>query len=186
VVGRTVRHARKGIEADADDPATIIQREAQLLLNCRGSPIVGQAGQPQTAGGPLPGDRAPDCSGLVRDIARFPMRLFDLLEGQNHTLFLYADHSNPLDGFRDLAVSARQCAHGRLDVYAILAPGVHSGDLQLPIICDGRNEFRNAYAARNGEGYLVRPDGYLGLRAYPVDEPSLLNQLGSIFTQIPA
>ena len=185
VVGRTVRHARQGIEADPDEPATIIQREAQLLLNYRASPIVGQAGQPPAGGGPSPGDRVPDCGGLVRDIARFPLRLFDLLNGQNHTLFLYADHDGALGGFRDLAASARQRAHGRLHVYAILALGVHTGDLQLPIICDGRNEFRNTYAARNGEGYLVRPDGYLGLRACPADESSLHNHLDKLFAPAP-
>lgn len=142
-------------------------------------------GAPQQPVGPLPGDRVPDCGGLVRDIARFPVRLFDLLKGQNHTLFLYADHDGMLGGFQDLAASARQRAHGRLDIYAILALGVYAGDLQLPIICDGRNEFRNAYAARNGEGYLVRPDGYLGLRACPVDEPSLLNHLDNLFAPAP-
>src|SRR6185312_16589593 len=33
VVGRTVRHAREGIEADPDDPAVVIRREAQLRVN---------------------------------------------------------------------------------------------------------------------------------------------------------
>ncbi|MFG3034764.1 FAD-dependent monooxygenase [Streptomyces sp. NPDC048253] len=35
VVGRTIRHATRGIEADPDDPRTILLREAQLLVNYR-------------------------------------------------------------------------------------------------------------------------------------------------------
>lgn len=44
VVGRTVRHARAGFEADPDDPSTVVRREAQLLVNYRESPVVSGVG----------------------------------------------------------------------------------------------------------------------------------------------
>src|SRR5437763_2676947 len=45
VVGRTVRSAREGIGADSTDADYVIRREAQLLINYAGSPIVtGAAG----------------------------------------------------------------------------------------------------------------------------------------------
>jgi hypothetical protein len=77
VVGRTVRHAREGFEADPDDPSTVIRREAQMLVHYRDSPLVGDGGGCST--GPLPGERAPDCRGLRRAAVSHPLRLFELL-----------------------------------------------------------------------------------------------------------
>jgi pentachlorophenol monooxygenase len=62
VVGRTVRSAKEGIGADSTDPDFIIRREAQLLIDYAGSPIVAdsspastseraRAGAPPTPGG---------------------------------------------------------------------------------------------------------------------------------------
>jgi 2-polyprenyl-6-methoxyphenol hydroxylase-like FAD-dependent oxidoreductase len=53
VVGRTVRSAREGIGADSTDADCVIRREAQLLINYAGTPIVAHG-----AGG-----RAPDATG---------------------------------------------------------------------------------------------------------------------------
>jgi hypothetical protein len=70
VVGRTVRHAREGFEADPDDPSTVIRREAQLLVHHRDSPLVGDGGGCLRE--PLPGERAPDCRGLRRAAVSHP------------------------------------------------------------------------------------------------------------------
>lgn len=179
VVGRTVRHARAGIEADRDDPSTVIQREAQLLIHYRDSPIVGRKGEPP--GGPAPGDRMPDCGGLARSIVNFPLRLFELLKTENHTLLLYVDDTDQLVIFPEFARAAGKRAHGRLDVYLILAPDVQTNGLWLPVVRDNSGEFRDACAATGGEAYLVRPDGHLGYRGTLADEPNLAAYLGSIF-----
>ena len=50
VVGRTVRSAREGIGADSTDIGYVIRREAQLLINYAGSPIVAGAAAPATSG----------------------------------------------------------------------------------------------------------------------------------------
>jgi hypothetical protein len=63
VVSRTVRHAAAGVQADPDDPATAVLRQAQLLIAYPSSPVV-EAGAP-SGPRPAPGDRAPDCGGLL-------------------------------------------------------------------------------------------------------------------------
>nr|WSX48728.1 FAD-dependent monooxygenase [Streptomyces sp. NBC_00974] len=95
VVGRTVRHARHGMEADAEDPGTLMLREAQLLVGYRGGPLAsGSSGSSASSGpadAPQPGDRAPDCAGLTQPVAAYPFRLFDVLRGRTgHVVLLYA------------------------------------------------------------------------------------------------
>ncbi|MFD0143794.1 MULTISPECIES: FAD-dependent monooxygenase [unclassified Streptomyces] len=95
VVGRTVRHANQGIENDSEDPATLMLREAQLLVSYRGGPLAGSPYGPDDA--PQPGDRAPDCGGLTLPLATYPLRLLDVLRGRTgHVLLLYADQAADL------------------------------------------------------------------------------------------
>lgn len=176
VVGRTVRHARTGIESDPDDLSVILRREAQLFVNYRGGPLAGEF--VAQAAGPQPGDRAPDCRGLVRDAVGFPLRLFELLHGIGHTLLLYADNPHDTTGFDDIAERAQRRAHGRLDAYAVLGPEMDFADMLLPTVRDAANEFRSSYGAQSGFAYLVRPDGYLGYRADPA---GLLEHLDRLF-----
>ncbi|WP_328540064.1 FAD-dependent monooxygenase [Streptomyces sp. NBC_00344] len=179
VVQRTVRHAADGPQADPEDPSTTIRREAQLLVGYRGSPIVAPAGSRHA--GPAPGDRAPDCGGLVREPAAFPGRLFDLLRGREHILLLYADADDQLARCDELTSSARQRARGQLALRAVLAPGVAPETAPVPAVTDSLGEFRQMYGARGGEGFLIRPDGYLGFRGDPVGGPELTAHLNAIF-----
>ncbi len=91
VVGRTVRHAREGMEVDPDDAEVVIRREAQLLVNYRHSALVTDEVDGQADIGPRAGDRAPDSRGLRRFAVNHPLRLFELLADPDHTLLLYAD-----------------------------------------------------------------------------------------------
>lgn len=181
VVGRTVRHAREGIDADPDDPSLVVRREAQLLVNYRGGPIVAES-IPDVRG-PQPGDRAPDCRGLVREVVGFPLRLFDLLPGLGHTLLLYADDAADAADFDDISHRVRARAPGLLDTYAVLAPGAGAEGLLLPALRDAAGEFRTAYGAQGPSAYLVRPDGYLGYRATPATAAGLLRHLDRAFAR---
>ncbi|MFI0941761.1 FAD-dependent monooxygenase [Streptomyces sp. NPDC021020] len=164
VVGRTVLHARQGgTEAD-------VLREAQLLVSYAGSPLVGPAGEGE---GPRPGDRAPDCHGLTGDIAAYPVRLFDLLRSPHHTLLLYADDDSPVRELRACATAARSAAHGRLNVFAVLAPGAEGDGLGVPRVHDRDKAFRRAYRAAPPEAFVIRPDGHLSARL-PAPTPSAL------------
>ncbi|MEU8686555.1 FAD-dependent monooxygenase [Streptomyces sp. NPDC048611] len=179
VVQRTVRHAGGGVQADPDDPSTVIRREAQLLVGYRGSPIVGPDGPPRQ--GPAAGDRAPDCDGLRHDLTTFPFRLFDLLRGQEHTLLLYADDEAQLAPYDEVVASARRAAQGQLGVWLIAAWRLGTDGLPLPVVRDSLDTFRRNYGARGGEGFLIRPDGYLGLRDAPVSGPRLAEHLALTF-----
>ncbi|MFI9291854.1 FAD-dependent monooxygenase [Streptomyces gardneri] len=172
VVGRTVRHATQGTEADPDDPRTVMLREAQLLVSYRGGPLARSTyGQ---AGAPGPGDRAPDCAGLTTAVAAYPLRLLDILRGRTeHVLLLYAADPAQLaaaavasgvvswpDGGpqaehrpQTLAVLAREAPRTGLDGLAGV-PGYH----------DAEGEFARLYDPDGATGFVVRPDGQLGAR----------------------
>jgi pentachlorophenol monooxygenase len=184
VVGRTVRHARQGFEADPDDPSTVIRREAQLLVHYRDSPLVGDGGGCST--GPLPGERAPDCRGLRRAAVSHPLRLFELLGHPHHTLLLYADDVVQLPVFTELARLADALAGGRMRTYLIgAATSARLDGNSLPLIVDEAGEFQGAYGATGGNGYLVRPDGYVGFRAAPLSCAGLRSHLEGVFAAQP-
>ncbi|MGX1675356.1 hypothetical protein [Streptomyces sp. NPDC055400] len=105
----------------------------ELMPGCwsptRTTPLI----QPQAADGtsaacPAPGDRAPDCRGLLSDLATYPRRLFDLLRTPRHVLLLFAgsEHASG-DGAARLeacAAEAHRAAHGLLDAYLVTAAEV--------------------------------------------------------------
>ncbi|WP_354641272.1 FAD-dependent monooxygenase [Kitasatospora camelliae] len=183
VVGRTVRHARTGIGADGDGIQDVIRREAQLLVGYPDSPLVDPDGTAGTADLPVrPGDRAPDCAGLVQPIATYPQRLLDLLRSPRHTLLLYAGPTLPAGLLPVCAEASRAAARGHLDVYAVLAPGTPADGLLVPAVHDERETFRTGYGARDPEAFLIRPDGYLAGRIHPADPARITALLRRTFT----
>jgi hypothetical protein len=172
VVGRTVRSARDGIGADSTDMGYVIRREAQLLIDYAGSPIVADGA----------GARAPDATGLTRDAVTGPLRLFNLLGRREHTTLLYAP-AGPVDvaAFERAADAAIKTAHGQMDVYLIAAPGADIGATSLPVIFDTGGDFARAYAPAGPSAYVVRPDGYLGYAGSGVDDDALMTHLRATF-----
>nr|WSX73332.1 FAD-dependent monooxygenase [Streptomyces sp. NBC_00899]WSX80602.1 FAD-dependent monooxygenase [Streptomyces sp. NBC_00899] len=173
VVARTVRHAREGTEVE-------VLREAQLLVRYRGSPLV----EPDPGPGapePRPGDRAPDCRGLTGDIAAYPVRLFDLLRSSHHTLLLYADAGSAAEELRACATAARAAAHGRLNVFAVLAPGAPGEGLGVPRVHDRDDGFRRQYAARAPEAIVIRPDAHISARFHRPSPITLATHLAATF-----
>ncbi|MFF4101955.1 FAD-dependent monooxygenase [Streptomyces sp. NPDC001903] len=185
VVGRTVRQAAEGVQADPEDADTLMMRQAQLLVGYRGSPLVQSAG-PQDGGGPgpRPGDRAPDCGGLSGHIAAYPVRLYDLLRGREHVLLLYGP-GPALDGLAELTSAVRGSAAGRVAVCAILAeaePGAAADrGAPVPVYRDGRGEFARMYGVREPAAFVVRPDGYLGARLCPPTVSGLAAHFSQVF-----
>ena len=188
VVARTVHHARSGY--GADDVDTVMLREAQLLLGYPDTPLA-EPGPPdgKAAGGPAAGERAPDCRGLLGDLAQYPQRLFDLLRSPRHTLLLYAgpQHASGAGAQRiqACAAAAERAAHGLLDAYVVLAADVPDDarppGLRPPRIRDRAGGFKDAYAPRDGEAFLIRPDGYLSGRFHPATEERLTARLRRTF-----
>ncbi|MFD8738635.1 FAD-dependent monooxygenase [Streptomyces sp. NPDC059618] len=175
VVARTVRHATQGIQADPSDPATLMLREAQLLVGYRGGPLVGPAsGDP----GPQPGDRAPDCTGLATHIAGFPLRLYDLLRGRGHTLLVYGDDGQA----GQLAEAAAEFSGGRVGTCVIRPSGTALESSFPPVYVDTLGEFARLYGVPDGPvAFLVRPDGYVGARLSPPTATRLSAELARTF-----
>ncbi|MFE5733225.1 FAD-dependent monooxygenase [Streptomyces sp. NPDC056528] len=173
VVGRTVRHAVHGIEADPDDRRTLLLREAQLLVGYRGGPLAGAPYGPADA--PQPGDRAPDCGGLTTPVAAFPLRLLDVLRGRaGHVVLLYGSDAAELSGAAEAARTA-----GGLPAVVVLpaaggdrpdptAPPVPAASVHVspsvPVYRDAAGEFARLYLPDGATGLVVRPDGQLGAR----------------------
>ncbi|MET9054357.1 FAD-dependent monooxygenase [Streptomyces bacillaris] len=180
VVGRTVRHAAEGVQADRSDPETLMLRQAQLLVGYRESPLV--TSLPAGDGAPLrPGDRAPDCGGLTGDIAAHPVRLFDLLRGREHVLLVYGDHPAG-DTVADLAAAARESSGGRMVTYGVLPPDAAAPDRTgAPPHRDSRGEFARQYGPGEGAAFAVRPDGYLTACLQPPTVGALKEALGKVF-----
>ncbi|MFG2987839.1 FAD-dependent monooxygenase [Streptomyces sp. NPDC048257] len=186
VVGRTVRHAVEGMEKDPDDPATLMMREAQLLVGYRGSPIVDPAGK---GPGPRPGDRAPDCEGLTGRITAYPLRLYDVLREREHVLLLYGAGFATGPGLEALVRTALRSSGGRLEVCVVLPAdadpdaeaGIEADGTPLPVYRDGRGEFARLYGAGEPTAFVIRPDGYLGARLTPPAPQPLADHLASVF-----
>jgi hypothetical protein len=184
VVGRTVRSAREGIGADSTDVGYVIRREAQLLIDYAGSPIVTGAVGPAVSRGTGAGARAADAKGLTRDAVSGTLRLFSLLGGREHTTLLYAP-DGPVDvaTYERAAAAAVSAAHGRMDVYLIAAPAADTTATELPLIRDSDGDFARAYAPAGPSAYVVRPDGYLGLAGAGVDPDQLVAHLRATFAR---
>ncbi|MFF5185958.1 FAD-dependent monooxygenase [Streptomyces sp. NPDC000345] len=212
VVGRTVRHARGGFEADPDDARTVMLREAQLLVGYRHGPLAGRPSGPADA--PQPGDRAPDCTGLTLTAAACPLRLLDVLRGRaGHVVLLYAAHLDDLAGAAGAAeaVVGTPAAGGQgpggpgrsapgltespalpgtaiVAVLAREAAAAAPDTLAVPAYRDAAGEFARLYRPDGPTGFVVRPDGYLGSRFPLADAAAALSdQLAalSVRTAVP-
>ncbi|MER7754401.1 FAD-dependent monooxygenase [Kitasatospora sp. NPDC097643] len=183
VVGRTVRHARTGLGpgSGSGERAAFLLREAQLLVGYRDGPLTEPGPVPDS--GPAPGDRAPDCTGLTRPLAAYPLRLHDLLRGPHHTLLLHPGPTTTPDTLHACAAAAHAAAHGRLTTYTVLttaAPTTLDG-LRLPVVHDTAATFRTAYTPGDGEALLIRPDGHLAARLPTTDPAHLVTHLRRTF-----
>lgn len=178
VVGRTVRTAREGLAGSADlDDA--VRRQAQLLIDYADSPIVTGTGVAQ----PITGGRAPDATGLTRDVVTAPVRLFTQF-GRDHTVLLYADGDASADdvpGFEAVADAAAAATHGRVAVCLIAAPSAEVDSTVLPLLRDADGDFARAYSTAGTSVFVVRPDGYLGYAAHRLDAGELRRHLGRTF-----
>jgi 2-polyprenyl-6-methoxyphenol hydroxylase-like FAD-dependent oxidoreductase len=187
VVGRTVRSAREGIGADSTDLDYVIRREAQLLIDYSGSPIVADSRRVAPLAQVAAGRRAPDAAGLTRSAVTAPLRLFTLLSGRGHALLLHAGAdtgATRLDQFEILAEAAVGAARGHVDVYLIAAADAEVDGTVLPVIRDAAGEFAKAFGAGTASVFVVRPDGYLGYVSHDVGDDAvrrMLHHLGTVF-----
>lgn len=148
-------------------------KDTQILVNYRDSGWIEDAGA-ATGDAPRAGDRAPDAQGLRRDHVGFPLRLFDVLRGTEHVLVLYVGEQAGSYAEDVAALGQLAAAKGLVRIVAIAAPGGATVDLGIPLLLrDVEGDFARSYHAKAGMMWLVRPDGYIGLRAAALDRAAL-------------
>jgi 2-polyprenyl-6-methoxyphenol hydroxylase-like FAD-dependent oxidoreductase len=182
VVGRTVRAAREGLGA-GDDLQTAVLRIAQLLVHYTDSPIVAvDAEAPPGAAGPIPGERAPDATGLRRSAVTGPVRFHETLRHPGHTLLLWATGEARWRRAQDVAAAVAAGSgghvHAVIAVPASLAAAAGAAGDTL-VDADGNLAAAYDFGDADVEGVLIRPDGYLSYRSAAVDSGRLLAHLGA-------
>jgi 2-polyprenyl-6-methoxyphenol hydroxylase-like FAD-dependent oxidoreductase len=186
VVARTTRRMGDTIQGRDQESADEMLADSQLLVHYRESALVSEdISGGALAGGPRPGERAPDAGGLRRALVARPVGIHDLLRGTGHTLLFYVGKEAGPRHYEALASLADglRARHGdAISIYAIVAPEARAVDHErFPLLVDTESAFRATYATSGPCLYLVRPDGYIGYRAAPGDPQGLQRHLSRIF-----
>ncbi len=144
----------------------IVERLAEIGVNYRRSPIVGQHGRWYTAG-PVPGDRAPG--------------LFNLLRGSRHVVFLFTGSHPEKEDLRAFGNIARYMRDGYPD--EVTTHLIAREDLDWPgsKVLDPDGRAHHAYSAGVPCVYLIRPDGYIGFRSLSSDPLPLLEHMNRVY-----
>ena len=184
VVGQTVRAAREGIGAGESDPQTVLLREAQLLVGYPDSPLVGEdvTGAGLT-GGPRPGLRAPDATGLRQDSVGFSMRWHEMLRHPDHTLLQWAVDQDSVTAALAAATRVDQLTGGRVRCHVAVPADAVIDDVSGRTVRDADGNLSAAYGFGGAAAaYLIRPDGYVGYRTSDLDVERLTSHLAATLT----
>jgi hypothetical protein len=158
--------------------------ETQTLIHYRASPLCLENVDESTESLPVhAGDRAPDCSGLVRAGVRHPYRLFDITRGVSHVVILYvAGFAEP--GQVELAEKLSEKfkdAEPPCRLVLITSPDAQPRDvIGATILKDSAGEFSSAYTPEVNTGYIIRPDGYVGYHGRPLTVQGLDDYLAAV------
>jgi 2-polyprenyl-6-methoxyphenol hydroxylase-like FAD-dependent oxidoreductase len=157
----------------------LVRFVSELFIHYRHSPLSTEAvagadvGGLRLTQGPAPGERVPDVPAQAEGVER----LYDVLRGPHHTLLLFAGMKAGGGSSEGLESLARRLEQGygpdllRVRVVALRGtPGPH-------LLVDARGALHYRFGAGAACLYLVRPDGYVGFRARPLDVPRLEAEL---------
>jgi 2-polyprenyl-6-methoxyphenol hydroxylase-like FAD-dependent oxidoreductase len=167
----------------------IAEQDSEVVVNYRHSPFVdefrhGRFGIRRFAGGPHPGDRAPDVAQLgLPDGSEG--RFFELLRGATwHTLLLFeGEGPNEVTAaeLAELAASAEAEYGDALRTYVVSTASSGEGT-----ISDRAGALHHRFHADEPCLYLVRPDGYIALRGRPPERDSLRGYLNRVTSPVVA
>lgn len=127
----------------------------------------------------LPGDRAPNAEGLLG--AGFAGSVFDLLRGPHWTLLAFVDRTDRLS-LADVTCDELR-VHRILPAHAEGAGAEAADAAEAGIIDKAGNAYR-IYDVASEELVLIRPDGYIALRASIEDAASISHYLQAIYSPI--
>lgn len=153
----------------------------EVAINYRGTTLlddaVGIAGRALTpslfgTGGPQPGDRAPDGT-ITGAIDGKASRLFTVFARQRFTLLVFLNKAEDRDTLKAVATLLKQVTKvPEKDMQTLLISGRHIPEdlteFEQLIHLDARSTVHKQYGVSSTAAlYLVRPDGYISLRAIP-------------------
>jgi 2-polyprenyl-6-methoxyphenol hydroxylase-like FAD-dependent oxidoreductase len=152
----------------------LVNRLAEISVNYRNSPIVGQFGR-WYAAGPCPGDRAVDVTFADG------RRLFDVFRGTRHVALLFAAEHLDEEDTRAFENIARYMNDGYpTEVETHLVARTHT-EWPGSLILDPNGAAHHAYAVGVPCVYLIRPDGYVSFRSLSSDPLPLLEHLNRVY-----
>ena len=136
--------------------------------------------------GPAAGDRAEDV--LFESPVNGVERLYDLLRGTRHVLFLFDGAAATDEGYANLTDIARRVTEryaALVDVHVVIPRATTPEALKWDgsVLHDADGAVHRSYGARSECLYLVRPDGYVGYRNQPAEGDRLMAYLTSFFTE---
>ena len=160
--------------------------DTQILLSYPESPWIHDDAPGLDAAGPAAGARAPDAAGLTRKGLGFPVRIFDVLRGTDHVLLANLTGSDVGQRLAELDELSQRCrvrfGH-RIRIVALVPENTLAEPYGISMYHDRQGEFARAYGSEE-MNFLVRPDGYIGWRGRPGQDPGLMTYLGQIFRPI--
>lgn len=132
--------------------------------------------------GPSAGERAPDVRLRSRS-ADSPARLFDLFRDPRCVLLLFEGTSRHRGGRRPLTelVESTEAAYGRSVCVRVVSIDDIGAEADERTLADSDGAIHRRYGADVACCYLVRPDGYVGLRSRPLDPWALAEHLARTF-----
>ncbi|WP_277185182.1 FAD-dependent monooxygenase, partial [Caballeronia sp. BR00000012568055] len=138
-------------------------RETQLLVGYRGSPIVADECADMAPELPAPGDRVPEVGGLTQSFVGHAQRLQAHIGRGRHVLIGYG-RCNEFDA----AVSALQRSLGDATGALSIVDASNNNAVESEAyrtLRDASGAFAQAFGARDGMVWIVRPDGHIGYRS---------------------
>ncbi|MFE7753189.1 FAD-dependent monooxygenase [Streptomyces sp. NPDC057428] len=148
----------------------------QLTVRYAASALKGAGGEGQA--GVQAGDRAPDS--LLRAADGTGVRLFDLLRGPHTSMIAFGPR-----GSRAAAALVERFPRD-LRAFTVLPARTPTSEAGPDSLTDSEGHARRDYAVDGDTLFVVRPDGYVGLRAEDPDEVQVLRYLRRLMPEGPA
>ena len=158
---------------------------AKALLGYRAGEKAGVADRFDFLAAPHAGDRAPD-GPAVDAASREETSLFREFRGTHFSLLLFDGLAHTEAGYANLSKIARQVEEslGNMIIsYIVLSTDEMPEQLEWngSVLLDGIGTLHELYGAGAESLYLIRPDGYVGLRGQPAASEPLLEYLDRVF-----
>ncbi len=159
----------------------LVRFVSELFIHYRHSPLSTESVSGEDVGGvrladaPAPGERLPDLALRGEGVSR----LHDVLRGPHHTLLLFAGLASDGVAPGALVSLARRLEEARgperLRAWVVVAGEARGRSL----LEDAKGEVHRRFGAGAACLFLVRPDGYVGFRARPIEVARLERELAA-------